>query len=51
MEGRNVIFGSASIRSLILKEGISDEILEVLVILTFKKIILILFVFIFHKGR
>jgi hypothetical protein len=40
-------------RSLILKEGILDGILEVfvLVILTFEVIMIILFVSIFHKGR
>jgi hypothetical protein len=55
LEGRNIIFEGNfnGIRSVILKEGILDGILEVfvLVTLTFEVIMIILFVFIFHKGR
>jgi hypothetical protein len=47
LEGRNIIFENYT-RSLILKEGILDGILEVFV---FEIIIIIVFVFIFHKGR
>jgi hypothetical protein len=32
MEGRNIIFESGNLRSLILKKGISDGILEVFVL-------------------
>jgi hypothetical protein len=44
--------GFINIRSIILKEGVSNVILEMFVfLLTFEVIIIILFVFIFHKGR
>jgi hypothetical protein len=52
LEGRNVIFeGGYYPRSLILKEGISNEILEVFVLLIFEVIMIFLFVFVFHKGK
>jgi hypothetical protein len=50
LEERNIIF-EGNPRSVILKEGILDGILEVFVTLTSKVIMIILFLFIFHKGR
>jgi hypothetical protein len=49
LEGRNVIFEGGYDRSVILKEGISDGILEVFVLMTlfFEVIMVILFLFIF----
>jgi hypothetical protein len=53
LEGRNIIFERdwKNPRSLILKEGILDRILEVFVTLISEVIMIILFVFIYHKGR
>jgi hypothetical protein len=53
LKGRNIIFKRGYTRSVILKEGISDGILEVFVLMTliFEVIMNILFVFIFHEGR
>jgi hypothetical protein len=56
LEERSITFEGGLMnnkRSIILKEGISDGILEVFVLvsLIFEVIMIILFVFIFHKGR
>jgi hypothetical protein len=51
LKGRNVVFlndgGDDNVRSLILKEKISDKVLEVFILflLIFNKIIIILFIF------
>jgi hypothetical protein len=54
LEGRNMIFqGGGNVRSLISKEKISDEVLEVFVLfsLIFNIIFIILFMLLYFTGR
>jgi hypothetical protein len=54
LKGRKMIFqGGYNVRSLILKEKISDKVLEVfvLLLLTLKIIIIILFMFLYFTER